>query len=629
MPKSSRRATLPFRLLLATIAVSAVTAVGTVWLTATTQPTYDLSRAERNSEADSAIVAELLDWGASHPDWNQAAPLVNRLSHQYGRRVAIVSGDRVIVDTLRGAPHPDHARNPLDVWQGVLDAAYAAPEAKKDAPSLFASDTGAFPPGVIGPFALDEATQQRLLATATAIAACAGAPAEKPVEFWPNGRPILLADDERIAGCGGSELIEPTSSEQNALDRLATAVDRCLLESGAAPVRHLALDRVPSGENRIRFLVEEDDGSTRSLKTVTEQRCAATAAHTLAEPHIAPPVDVYLTDYRGDVRGPLDLSPGSTARIVAVAVGILALVLATAWFIGGPVVRRVRALSRAAHQLSTGDLSARVPVKGNDEITELAKSFNAMASGLMASREQQDRMIHDTAHELRTPLTNLRGWIEGAQDGVVSVDEELLAVLHSETTRLEQLAADLRTLTLAETGRLALHPREVDLAEVVVDAVRSAGATAEAAGVEFRMELSPCTLFADPLRLRQIVDNLVANSLQHSEGSTITMDLAPDPTGATATLTISDDGVGVSDDDLPHLFDRFWRADPARDRRTGGSGLGLAIVRQLVDAHGGGVAARRGTTGGLAVSVTLPTSRPQRPGEQSSGDDAAITSGGR
>src|SRR5581483_4517072 len=199
------------------------------------------------------------------------------------------------------------------------------------------------------------------------------------------------------------------------------------------------------------------------------------------------------------------------------------------------------------------------------------------------------------SHELRTPLGSLRGWLVAAQDGVVALDPELVSSLLEETLLLQHLVDDLGDLALADAGQLRLEPVEVDLGALL----RHVAATG-VGRVTVVADEDP-VLVADPIRLRQIVGNLVANAVRHTPpDGRITLTARAD--GRDVLIEVTDSGAGIPPEDLPHVFDRFWRADKSRSRRTGGSGLGLAIVRQLVEAHGGAIAAA--STPGVGTTFT-------------------------
>ena len=213
---------------------------------------------------------------------------------------------------------------------------------------------------------------------------------------------------------------------------------------------------------------------------------------------------------------------------------------------------------------------------------ELARAFNEMAERRQELEEARRRLTSDVSHELRTPLTNVRGWLEAAQDGLVETDRRLVDGLHEETLHLQRLVDDLHELAVGDAGGLPLDRTETDLAALLVQVANAAEARARAAGVDIEVDAEPgVRVHADPVRLRQALANLVVNAVRHTPaGGRVTLG------GTAERIIVVDTGEGVPPDELPHVFERFRRVDPARSRRTGGTGLGLAIVRQIVDAHG-------------------------------------------
>ncbi len=254
----------------------------------------------------------------------------------------------------------------------------------------------------------------------------------------------------------------------------------------------------------------------------------------------------------------------------------------------------------AADALAEGDLSVRVPEYGPGEFGRLARSFNRMAGKLEMAEQQRRNLTADVAHELRTPLHILQGNLEGLQDGVYAPDQEQFEGMLEEIHLLTRLVDDLQTLSLAEAGQLPLHLGPVRIDELLADVVTSFSGQAESANIRLAVEdhLSPgFTIEADADRLNQVLSNLVANGLRYTpSGGTVLLKASPLPEGA--RLVVIDSGQGISPDELPFVFDRFWRGDRSRTR-TGkaGSGLGLAIARQLVQAHSGtiGVESQPGT----------------------------------
>ncbi len=332
----------------------------------------------------------------------------------------------------------------------------------------------------------------------------------------------------------------------------------------------------------------------------------------LAAPVAASPAGAFLTNVNRSI-----LLAVLAASVIALALGALLFFQLTA---------PIRQLTAAAHAIAAGDLSQRVGVRAGDELGELAGAFNAMAANLAASEGQRRQMVADVAHELRTPLSVIQANLEAMQDGILPTDAEQLASLHEETLLLGRLVADLRLLSLAEAGQLKLERAEMDLGELIRKAIERMRPAAQAKGINLHIDVPPTApVLADADRLYQVIGNLVDNALRHTPAGgavTIHASLAASdragvplpPAGRRPYLvTVTDTGAGIPPEDLPHVFDRFYRADKSRTRSSGGSGLGLAIVKHLVEAHGGRVWAEspvhHSATGigyGARVSLTLP-----------------------
>ena len=270
----------------------------------------------------------------------------------------------------------------------------------------------------------------------------------------------------------------------------------------------------------------------------------------------------------------------------------------------------------AADAVAEGDLSARVPTsaRGPGEFRRLARSFNRMVEELERADQQRRNLTADVAHELRTPLHIIQGNLEGILDQVYEPTPEHIDATLDETRALARLVDDLRTLSLAEAGQLPLVHELVDVSELLADVQTSFSGQAEAAGLDLYVETdqdgSTATVFADVGRLGQVLSNLVANALRHTAtGGTITLRAE---TGKKAVrIAVSDTGEGIPAEDLPFIFDRFWRGDRSRSRLAGaGSGLGLAIARQLVQAHGGRIRAESELGQGTTITVELPAAAP-------------------
>ncbi|MFF2025411.1 sensor histidine kinase [Streptomyces sp. NPDC058171] len=305
---------------------------------------------------------------------------------------------------------------------------------------------------------------------------------------------------------------------------------------------------------------------------------------------------------------------------VLAALGVAGAAVLGALLLSRAVLRPVKALTAAARSLGEGELAQRVPAFGSDEIGELGRSFNRMADSLAASERRQQQLIGDIAHELRTPLGNLRGYLEAIQDGFVEVTPELLASLHEEALLQQRVVDDLQDLALAEAGALTYHRSDLDARDLLTACATAHRALAGEAGVavEVAAHPVPAPVHGDPARLRQALSNLVGNAVRHTgRGGRVTLRVARPADGVGAAdgvgLVVRDTGSGIPAEQLPHLFDRFWRADGARGRTTGGSGLGLPIARQIVADHGGTITVTSEVGRGTAFTVTLPAPSAPRP----------------
>jgi signal transduction histidine kinase len=266
-------------------------------------------------------------------------------------------------------------------------------------------------------------------------------------------------------------------------------------------------------------------------------------------------------------------------------------------------LRDVRAATR---RLAAGDLSYRVPITTHDELGDVARQFNEMAAALERDEQLRQRLMADIAHELRTPLTVIRAQVEALGDGVFPLTPENIAPIHDQTIVLGRLVDDLRVLALAEAGRMPLERGEVDLAALARRAVESFAPQAQDKGLRLAYEgeaaLPPIS--ADAQRLAQVLGNLLSNAIRHTppDGS-VTVHAWADAQGT--HMAVRDTGCGIAPEDLPHLFERFYRADRARSRADGGTGLGLAIAKQLVEAHGGKIAVESTVGVGTTFTITL------------------------
>ena len=277
----------------------------------------------------------------------------------------------------------------------------------------------------------------------------------------------------------------------------------------------------------------------------------------------------------------------------------------------------MESLSRAARDLARGDFSQRVDVKSKDEVGELAGAFNSMAQELAAAETVRRNMVADVAHELRTPLSNLRGYMEAIKDGLVTPDATTIDTMHEEVGVLTRLIEDLQELALAESGQLGLDFQACDLADLSRKEIAAHLPTAEEAGVTIVSDLpDSAPLRGDPGRLAQAVRNLLTNAVNYTpEGGMVTVSVST--SGDEVEVRVSDTGPGIPEDQIPQVFERFYRVDRSRSRATGGTGLGLTIARRLVEAHGGRITLDSQVGEGASFSIVLPKSGPN------SGPDAA------
>ena len=314
------------------------------------------------------------------------------------------------------------------------------------------------------------------------------------------------------------------------------------------------------------------------------------------------------------------------ATITAVAASVVVSIAVTAR-IARPVTRLASAARRVAH----GDYADRVSTDEPGELGELAASFNEMAGSLEATERRRLQLVGDVAHELRTPLTTLDGYLEGLEDGVIAPTAQTWHLLRGETARLTRLVDDLAELWRAEARQLPLKLEPLDVAEVAREVVERSAPLARPRGIELAVSTSratqgggrtagatshadhgdPLTAIADRDRLAQIVSNYLSNALRHApDGSRVTIRVAPiggDDRDGTIRLSVSDEGPGLSPDQVAAVFERFYRVDPARSRAAGGAGIGLAIVRALAEAMGGAAWAESAGAGrGATFHLELP-----------------------
>jgi signal transduction histidine kinase len=303
---------------------------------------------------------------------------------------------------------------------------------------------------------------------------------------------------------------------------------------------------------------------------------------------------------------------GRLSSVRAWGVGVaLFVALLSAALISVTLVRPLRRLTLATDRMGEGDLAARADIGGGLELARLGSSFNRLASSLEREDELRRAAAADIAHELRTPVTGIVARIEAAQDGVMADPEANLAAMHDEALRLARLIEDVSQLAEAEKPELLVDKARVDVGAVARQRAAAQADFFRAKGIAFERDARPVAVHADASRLEQIVDNLLSNALRYTDaGGAVRLRVSR--RGANAVLEVSDTGIGITPDELPRVFDRFWRSDRSRSRATGGSGIGLAVVRELVEAHAGDVEVESAPGRGTLFRVTLPALRPER-----------------
>ncbi|MDO0974365.1 sensor histidine kinase [Mycolicibacterium frederiksbergense] len=300
----------------------------------------------------------------------------------------------------------------------------------------------------------------------------------------------------------------------------------------------------------------------------------------------------------------------ATVISIGVAVAVSALVaLAVSYYVSRRLQRSVTEVAAAAKAVARGQYDTRVsPPDLGDDFDALAVAFNQMASRLQTVDSTRQRLFRDLAHEIRTPVAVLEAYIEALEDGVRTLTPETAAMLRDQTRRLVRFSEDVAALAKAEESSFALAHNMIDVGNVARRCIAAAQERYANKGVAIRFNQThePPALWADEQRLAQVLGNLLDNALQHTPaGGSVELTCAHN--GDNVTITVADDGEGISEEHLSRIFERFYRADAARDRGHGGAGLGLAIAKALVEAHAGTIAVISSGPGmGSTFTVELP-----------------------
>ncbi|MEU0564026.1 ATP-binding protein [Nonomuraea sp. NPDC005983] len=559
----------------AVVAVCSITA--TAWLAASSTSGAIQREQGQTLASDAQINNSLLGYASRHPNWSGVAATVRDLAARNSRRIALTTENGTLIADSAVAGTQLPARVSAVVDPLAVDVSLV-PGAARDR----------IDPRAVGPFLLSGRDRARLTKAANTYAACAGRTGQSvQVTVSNTGRPVVTTTNREaskeasqeprpvpvvIGPCDATSFSTPTRTEKAALKQLNLLVSRCL-KGKSAEKGSVGLDFTWVSKEKQPAGAEPDQ---------TISSCIVSARKEQLDSYVAPAAYLYIgSPTEGTAqRIPLPSIAGAALLVLVLTVGVSVMA-------ARHLVKPVNALTHATRRMRDGDGSARVAVRTTREISELATAFNEMSEHLQRMEEQRKAMVSDVSHELRTPLSNLRGWLEAAQDGVAELDPALIASLVEEILLLQHIVDDLQELALADAGKLRLHVEPVDLGDLLDQVTTAHRGRAEAAGLTLTTAIiDDPSLTADPVRLRQAIGNLVTNSLRYTpRGGHITLGARQE--GNQVVIEVTDTGIGIRAEDLPHVFDRFWRAEKSRNRRTGGSGLGLAIVRNLAEAHGG------------------------------------------
>ncbi|MFJ8805897.1 sensor histidine kinase [Streptomyces sp. NPDC102490] len=569
------RHSLLLRLLITSVLISLVSIGATAWLTVR-GTTLALEQERGQVLADDATIQDTLEgFAAAHRNWTGVERTVLGLSRSTGRTITLTTRARQVI----AASHRSAAeRLPLNA-SAVIDPLHVAPSTDQGVGP--AEQVSRIDPRAVGPYRLPAEERAKLRRLARKEVAClydrTGVRAHIVEEA--SGRPAVRTPGtagDFTQACASKDLFAPTPTEAAALAELTGLVRGCAERNDVRLPAPLTIT--------VDFRVDGDDSARRS---VVADDCVEEGRREQLAAHVAPAALLFVTGPPRAATAVFDLSSAGTLRVLATTGLVLAATIAVTGVIAIRLVRPLRALTRAAR--APGGRHLRIPVTAKDETGYLAAALNDLSERRERTDEQRRVMVSDIAHELRTPLTNIRGWLDAAQDGLAEPDSALLTSLQEEAGLLQHIVDDLQVLAAADAGTLRLRPQELDLRTLIEQTVSAHRATAHAGRVETVVHVPDgLSVHADPVRLRQVLGNLLSNAIRHTPPNGRVTLGARRVAGAVA-IEVKDTGSGIRQEDLPRVFDRFWRAEQSRSRRTGGSGLGLSIVGQLVRAHGGEV----------------------------------------
>ncbi|MDX6281644.1 MAG: two-component system, OmpR family, sensor histidine kinase BaeS [Kribbellaceae bacterium] len=606
------RRSLLVRLLAGAVLIALCSIAATAWLAARST-TVAIQQQQGQALADDAkIYNTLVGFAAIHRSWSGIGKEISKLGLDTGRQISLTTRDRQLIS---GQPVPSTQIASAVVWP--LDLSTGLGGTPSDA-------TGQIDARVLGPFKLTDAEKSRLDGVAQRVLKCVqdSSGGLGKLTYGPTGRPqVEGAPQYDLDQCPTDALGEITAPQLKAYTDLQNKVNACLARRGpVAPIKLSAdLTWTPS-----RGLISTQASRPGVVKVGTEKpsavapmpdpaavdACMTASRRAQLTPYVAPPALLFVST-RSEASAEFDLSPANQKRIAGVAAAILGITVLIVAVGGIRLVQPLRALTKASRRMTSGDDNVRVKVRGIDEIGQLSLAFNELADARAKTESLRRAMVSDIAHELRTPLSNIRGWLEAVEDGVAQPDATFIASLSEEAALLQHILDDLRDLATADAGNLRIHPERVYLGLLLDQVAGTFRSQAEHAGITLSSAtIGDIELEADPVRLRQAVGNLVANALRFTPaGGSVRIDGRVD--GTEVVIDVTDTGAGIAAEDLPKVFDRFWRAEQSRNRHTGGSGLGLPIVRSLIEAHGGTATATSTLDEGSTFTVRLPLQPPE------------------
>jgi signal transduction histidine kinase len=273
------------------------------------------------------------------------------------------------------------------------------------------------------------------------------------------------------------------------------------------------------------------------------------------------------------------------------------------------IVKPLIQMEEITKKFAAGDLRERVPSSEIPEVDQLATSFNRMAAGLEDVEQRRRDLVGDLSHELRTPLTVLKGYLEGLADGTIDPSNEVYLRLSNEVSRMQRLVNNLQELSKMEAGYFPIDARSLDLYPLLLSVVQKFSdqlVAEKSPEIQLDYPIGTPAVLADPERVEQILVNLIGNALRYTPAGSITVKVYPDSVNDRIWIAVVDTGKGIAQEDLPHVFERFWRADRSRNRNSGGSGIGLAICRRLVELQGGMIEAESQLGQGSTFRFSLP-----------------------